>query len=690
MLVSFNEPASGHATLIRRPAQVSTNLSIAPAPWLLVVIGGLLVALIAWAYWPGLSGPFLFDDFGNLDVLGAFGRIHDWPTFLYYLSSGNADPTGRPIALLSFLLDAHDWPADPWPFKRTNLLLHLLNSGLLAWVISRLQTGLHRRNPDFAASPWTPLLGAVLWAAHPFLVSTTLYVVQREAMLPMTFTLLALLAWDRAVLAFTASHYVRGWCWTIFGVGTATVLAGLSKANGFLAPTLAGCVYLLCLRQSDNSNGIPRQADLAAWLCLGLPTLLVLGYLVFTAWQLWPLPELRGRDWTLPERLLSEPRALWSYLGQWLLPRAGGGGVYVEGFSPSRDWLTPWTTLPAMLGLLACAIWASAFRHRFPVLCMAILFFLAAHLLESTTIPLELYFEHRNYLSMALFGWPLAHWLLRPGAYPRYRAVATSLLLATLLLLTHARATIWGDPALLGLLSADYEHDSARAQVNAATQEIQAGNIRGGLERLHRVQRAAPEDIDASISVIGLECQATGRLRGDTLQRGLHALSAAKRFNFGLYRWLQDASLNPLVRDCDGLGLDGLEQLVSAIESNPQSTPPSRKRGFWHIRGRIALARNDSDQALRWFNAALALEPDADYALVQAAALGEAGSPELGIEHLDMYHLLERQQSAAPIRDMAGVHHWLLRHYRYYENELTHLRQQLEADAKARRQVTPA
>ena len=648
--------------------------------WRVPLAGLVLALLVAWAYWPGLSGPFLFDDFGNLDVLGAYGRIHDWPTFLYYITSGNADPTGRPVALLSFLLDARDWPADPWPFKRSNLLLHLLNAGLLAGVIARLQAGLRRRDAAFAASPWTPLLAAVLWAAHPFFVSTTLYVVQREAMLPMTFTLLALLAWDRAVLAFAAHRNARGWTWTLLGVGTATLLAGLSKANGFLAPTLAGLAYLFCLRPATASTQ-RRKADAAAWLCLGLPSLLIVAYLAYRAWQLWPVPVLRARDWTLPQRLLSEPRALWAYVGQWLLPRAGGGGIYVEGFAASRGWLAPWTTLPAMLGLLACAAGAIALRRRLPLLCLAVLFFLAAHLLESTSVPLELYFEHRNYLPMALFGWPLAHLLLRPGAYPRYRATAAVLLLAALLLLTHARATTWGNPALLGVLSADYEHDSARAQVSAAVQELKTGHTQAGLQRLHRTQREAPDDIDVAISAIGMQCQATGRVDPETMQRTLRTLATARRWNYGLYQWLQDASHNPDARNCIGLGLDGLERLVGAAESNPQSGAGVRKSGFLHVRGQIALARNDHTAALHWFNAALALTPDADHALVQAAALGNAGAPALGVAHLDEFDRLRQAQSANRIRSMVDLHRWLLHHYRYYDDELVRLRRQLAADA---------
>ena len=66
--------------------------------------------------------------------------------FWRYITSGTADPTGRPVALLSFLLDAHDWPADPAPFLRTNLL-HLVNATLLFALLRTLGRRLDGTNP---------------------------------------------------------------------------------------------------------------------------------------------------------------------------------------------------------------------------------------------------------------------------------------------------------------------------------------------------------------------------------------------------------------------------------------------------------------------------------------------------------------------------------------------------------------
>ena len=80
-----------------------------------VAFAAALTALLtlAWLiYYPGLDGSFLFDDFPNLKALGIMGPIHDWPSFArYVVSGGTTEPLGRPLSMLSFLIDAQNWPA---------------------------------------------------------------------------------------------------------------------------------------------------------------------------------------------------------------------------------------------------------------------------------------------------------------------------------------------------------------------------------------------------------------------------------------------------------------------------------------------------------------------------------------------------------------------------------------------------
>jgi len=138
----------------------------------------------AFAYYPGLNGPFLLDDFGSIAPLGNLGGVTDWVTFKAFVFGGHAGPTGRPLSLLTFLIDANDWPADAWAFKRTNLLIHLLNGILLGVLVSKILSALNYSRQD---TRWIALVSAGIWLLHPFLVSTTLYVVQRMAQLSTLF-----------------------------------------------------------------------------------------------------------------------------------------------------------------------------------------------------------------------------------------------------------------------------------------------------------------------------------------------------------------------------------------------------------------------------------------------------------------------------------------------------------------------
>jgi hypothetical protein len=99
----------------------------------LAILAGWMALFLAavMAYWPGLAGPFILDDEVSISALGVLGGVRDWETFKLFVFGGTSGPTGRPLALLSFLIDGSTWPTDPWPFKRTNLIIHLINGALL-------------------------------------------------------------------------------------------------------------------------------------------------------------------------------------------------------------------------------------------------------------------------------------------------------------------------------------------------------------------------------------------------------------------------------------------------------------------------------------------------------------------------------------------------------------------------------
>src|SRR5690606_33752686 len=123
----------------------------------------------------------------------------------------------------------------------------------------------------------------------------------------------------------------------------------------------------------------------------------VFGYLLLRA--NYSEDVLTVRDFDAGDRLLTEAHVLWEYLRYAFLPTPTGLGPFHDDHSIYRDWLNPQALLVvgAWLASIAGAI---ALRKRAPLFSFAVAWYLFGHALESTTIPLEIYFEHRNYVPL--------------------------------------------------------------------------------------------------------------------------------------------------------------------------------------------------------------------------------------------------------------------------------------------------
>lgn len=662
------------------------------APWL--CLGTSL--LLAWlAYRPGLGGVFHFDDFANLPVLGAMGAVDDWPAFWRYITAGHADPTGRPVALLSFLIDAQDWPTEPYPFLRTNVLLHLANGVLLALLLMRLGSSFHEngRAPatDHTASRIrvSAVLGATFWMLHPLLVSTTLYVIQREAMLPATFVLLGLLLWLHGRRQLQSGRTGIGLVLIALGLGGCTVLATLSKANGILLPAFALLIETAALRRLSplhQSTTYRRTMMLLAWL----PTLLVVAYLVYLGWNGLLNGISDSRPWTLGQRLLTQPRVLMDYLGLLWLPRPFTSGLFNEQVQVSTSLLSPASTLPSLIAVIVLIAGAWSLRRRYPLAALAVLFYFVGHAVESTTIPLELQFEHRNYLPALLMFWPLAAWLCgyRPSATETpedaYRWLKGALALVLVLglgMMTYARASLWGDSEDQALLWAEFNPHSTRAQAYAANTETTAGRPDRAAQRLARALTNHPDDVQLALGLFSARC-AMGRVDRAALDAATTALSKTREVGGLLTSWFGQAIARAERPSCEQLNLDVLEQMVKAAQSNPYLLArPGRRQDLLHLRGKIALARGKPEAALVYFDRALGQQVRIGFALEQAALLGASGHPRLGLTHLDYYERVSAQEHV-PQSGMPQIHAWVLRRQGYWTSELRHLRAVLAEDAK--------
>jgi len=433
-----------------------------PASRSACIQGALLWAclfLTAAVYWPGLSGPMLLDDFENLKPLadmqaGALG----WQELLSGPAFGIG---GRPLAMLSLLANWLTSAGDLWSLKYTNLMIHLLCGTLLFWLAGRLFG--ESLAVVAAYRWWLALLVAALWLLAPMQVSTVLYIVQRMAQLATLFVLAGLLCYviGRQHLASnrTLGIVLIGLCFALFWP-----LATLSKQNGALLPLLAVIVEYFFLQR-------PRSAA-DGRLLKGLLAVLIVVPLLAAGITLALDPaglggSYQARGFSIYERVITEARILFDYsFNLLMLPGGSPLGLFHDDFTVSRGLFQPPGTALAVMGWIAL-------------------------LLESTVFPLELYFEHRNYLpSTGLF---VSLGVAAGCLLQRTRLKKSFIAMVAVIPFVHGSMTVarvlnWQSYELLMLSSARSHPDSPRVHTGLAGLYLGREEFDKAFEHLDRAE----------------------------------------------------------------------------------------------------------------------------------------------------------------------------------------------------------
>jgi tetratricopeptide (TPR) repeat protein len=124
-------------------------------------------------------------------------------------------------------------------------------------------------------------------------------------------------------------------------------------------------------------------------------------------------------------------------------------GFIHDDFEWSDGWLSPPTTIISFFVILSMLLIAWKSRNKLPIVSFGIFFYFSGHLMESTVVPLEMVFEHRNYLPS--YGIILVFTgLLYQYVNSSYTRAGIILLLAsTLSFQTKIRADIWSSTSTL-------------------------------------------------------------------------------------------------------------------------------------------------------------------------------------------------------------------------------------------------
>lgn len=574
-----------------------------------------LMAGVVWAcYAQAFGAAFLLDDLSNL---GDLGSVDDAFSALQFVFSGTAGPLGRPLSLASFLPQAAAWEAGAAPFLKVNVAIHLVNAFLLACLFHRLSLvrGVENRKALFIA-----VSGSLLWAFMPLLASASLMVVQRMTTLSATFMLLGLLGY-----LYARSSLERDTNKSLSGMSIAliagTVLAVLAKESGALLPT-----YVLVLEATLLERPtIKRMHVWRAWfgIFLVLPTVAICVYLAL----LIPYSEelVLRRDFGAGERLMTESRILWEYVFNAFFPRPGQFGPFHDYYPIARNLLEPLTLL-AVAGWIAVFALSLLWRRKFPLFAFAILWFLGGHLLESTTVALELYFEHRNYVPIAGFVFALVSLLTHvPDEYRKtfYASISMYILVSAYFLVS--LTTLWGNPDVAAAYWHDGSPGSVRAATTYATRQLAQNGPKRAILVLNETAAALPQAAYIRIQALNLACLTEPAVDHRKDVEKLEDLLSDVSFTYTAGTMLSQLHTTLSQVDCRGADVESVKRLADSLANNPRYRQDSGYRQLHHqLMASIHRHKREFSQAISHLGHAISYNHTRKLNMMMVTALAEA------------------------------------------------------------------
>jgi len=421
-----------------------------------LLAGGLVVGI----YFSGLHGNFFFDDIPNIITSEAI-RLESLSFESLYsaMMSGRSGPLGRPVAQFSFALNYFFNGLSPFAFKATNLAIHLL-CGCLVFVLAHklFSSQYLKQNPEH------PYMASVVltavWLLHPIQLLPVLHVVQRMTSLSALFLLAAL-------LLHIHGREKQNFVWLLLAWFVFWPLSVFSKESGLLFPAFA-LAWELIIRRAKEGQLDTFSRGFSALAAFG--AVAIVAYMLSTNGQ-WLLAGYNLRGFSLGERLMTEGRILWFYLGLIFLPQLENFGLFHDDIPLSTGLLTPWTTLPSLAGLLGLVIVVLKMRRQAPLVSLGIIWFLVGHSMESTVLPLEIAHEHRNYLPLLGALLPLAWFLSRlietHGTIKTLGITCALAIMSHITLVTALRADQFGEEVRRTQIEAQHHRKSSRAQFDA-------------------------------------------------------------------------------------------------------------------------------------------------------------------------------------------------------------------------------
>ena len=575
-----------------------------------------LALALAWTcYQPAFSGAFQLDDSSNLAGLA---RVSDFASGLTFTLSGDAGPLGRPIALATFALQAENWEQGAAAFLQTNILIHLLNAILLAICVFRLSLCMSLNR---ARSMTNAVTAASIWVLLPLLATSSLLVVQRMTTLSATFVLLGLIGYLLARSRLNTAPQ-RALLWMTASLVAATTLAMLCKESGVLLPAYVLVLEATVLERPDKlENRIWRSWQA---VFLAAPLLMIVAYLAMN--MSYPEGLVQRRGFSAVERVMTEAKLLWVYLFKAILGRPDTLGIFQDPPTVARSLLQP-TTFLACISWLALAAVAMVWRRRHPLLALAILWYLAGHLIESTNLALEPYFEHRNYLPIIGPILALSTFLsLSNQKNLRFGLTAVTVFVTINAYFLIVFASLWGEPSMASRYWTMRYPDSVRAVTTMASFQLSEEGPLRTVQTIDDFATRHPQHAYLRIQQLNLLCRYAETANHEQVLSQLRRELPSVTFTYTAGSMLSQLFDASVATDCPALSPDTVVALASLLRNNPRYVGDSVYNQFSEkLLAGIARYQGDQESMFEHLRAATKYGSTSELNMMMVTSLGGVG-----------------------------------------------------------------
>jgi len=569
-----------------------------------VLILLVLLSVTCLLYLLGLPGPFLLDDFHNLSSLSDYGGIHDVTSILRYVTGESGLDYSRSLARLTFVLNANDWPNNPQNFKMMNIVIHLLTGLMIYLLFKDLLKESHYKNYQFVS-----LLTCAFWLLHPLHVSTTLYVVQRMAQLMVFFFLTSLYFY----LQYRKSNGDQNALIHLSLSALFALLSFLSKESAVQVLLIIPLVEFFFYTKQPSKH--TNQAKIISISLVFLFSVLFVGIL-YLGWN-----TSNARTFTPWERLAIEGKILFKYLYYWIAPASKSMTLLHD----DENWMFVKYGLNFSAGYWIIHLFlisiAVRLRKKYPLISFGILWFYLTHLVESTLIPLELMYEHRNYL--AFIGLALASASAIEILYSHYNPINKRLSLILLIvfplliegLSLAKRTSLWSNYTQLTKSWATNHPLSFRSQISYATTLENNPTPEPLFKKLEQMEQVFndPSILLYKLNILCLSAKPNTNVDEQEIYDRINQANFSPNVLFRLQQLLNHPNQDCVIHNLPKFGLNGLINHIAKMKLLKEKT--NYYLSFLDIASNHAISQKNYELSISYRQKAFSIAPKINNAL---------------------------------------------------------------------------